>query len=305
MENFNANDAAFTLMSDAKAGSDISRKYNSLNSNDQKDVFDAMLHLKSDNSTMKLFGNIELVDSDGNRILDDLKLNKTDGSIKDLYSKSSNDYRNQSNDLENPSQITILPSEEMGAMSKELLKDRRDGSENLEEQIKFDTASNDKEPEFQPLTRRDIQKDPTLRQADRMLRLASGGRDMMQYYQRYQNDPNMLEAMRAVQDSNPEYSNVKLIDANKDGILDDARALVNGRNGVEEVDVLKTPEDIARERIKNQSEQAVRRGGEIILDEVIRGGRGGQSAGGRIWDRMGRETTNGAHRVLRDILRGR
>lgn len=280
MESFNANDAAFTLMSEASDGKDISNRYNSLTPQEQKDVFGKMTDMQSSKDTMKLFGNLELFDNNKDGVMDDAKSFQRDGSIKDVY---------------NHERVSI----ERGAA----------GGEKGPEGPGRQGQSPEAKEEFRPLTQREISRDPFLQQADMMLRQASHGQDIHNRYSNFANNPRMLEAMRHVQASKPEFSNVNLIDANGDGIMDDARALVNGRNGQAEVDVYKTAGDRVQEKATKQADGALRRGGEIIVDEVFRGIRNpnsrGPSAGERVLDRMGREGTNGTQRVLRDILRGR
>ncbi|MBZ0184945.1 MAG: DUF3106 domain-containing protein, partial [Candidatus Obscuribacterales bacterium] len=85
MESFNANDAAFTLMSEASDGKDISNRYNSLTPQEQKDVFGKMTDMQSSKDTMKLFGNLELFDNNKDGVMDDAKSFQRDGSIKDVY----------------------------------------------------------------------------------------------------------------------------------------------------------------------------------------------------------------------------
>lgn len=274
MNNFEAGDAAFTIMSEASEGADISRRYNSLTSSEQRQVFSQMQGLKSSQDTMKLFGDVEIVDNDNNGIMDSAYKKGADGSKSTIYAGSKHLHLASAAD-----QPTAQP--------------------------------HGNEKPFAPLSQREILQDPYLRQADNMLRQASRGYDIQGLYSRSGNGSQMLEAMKAVQASNPEYGNVKLVDQNGDGMLDDARALVPDRRTGEmrEVDVFKTSQDHRNERVQRQAENTARRGGEIVLDEVFngmrRGSNRGPSTGERIFDRAKRESTNGAHNILRDILRGR
>lgn len=307
MNNFEAGDAAFTIMSEASQGADISRRYNSLTSSEQKQVFSQMQGLKSSQDTMKLLGDVEIVDNDNNGILDSAYKKGADGSKSTIYTDSKiEDFFPNKKPAAEPYLGTGIGIDPENAFSKELLKN---GLASARDQQVAQPHGNEKP--FAPLSQREILQDPYLRQADNMLRQASRGSDIQGIYSRSGNSPQMLEAMKAVQASNPEYGNVKLVDQNGDGMLDDARALVLDRRTGEmrEVDVFKTSHDQRNERVQRQAENAVRRGGEIVLDEVFngmrRGSNRGPSTGERIFDRTKRESTNGAHNILRDILRGR
>lgn len=276
-----AGDAAFVLMSEARAGEDISNRYNSLSLAEQKEVFTQMKGLQSDDSTSALFGNIELVDSDRNGIMDDARAMKG-GRLIDVYERNGFAGEKGASAGQGPSGPSRPEHDRTGERAE-----TRGGA----------------------LSQREISADPTLQQADMMLSRASRGQDIYSRYNGLPSDPRILEAMRQVQESKPQYGNVTLIDSNGDGILDDARAVVDNRKGLSDVDVFKTPGDRAAERVESQADRATRRGGEIIVDEVFRGigrpsGRG-PGTGERILDRMSREGTRGTQRVLKDILRGR
>ncbi len=322
MNNFDASDAAFTIMSEASEGSDISRRYNALSSSEQKQVFSQMQGLKSSQDTMKLFGDVEIVDNNGDGILDRAYNIEADGSKATIYTDSKiEDLFPNKKPAAEPYLGTGIGIDPQTAFSKELLKNGLVSAEksnfdskhlHLASAADQPSAQQDgNEKPFAPLTQREILQDPYLRQADNMLRQASRGYDIQGLYSRSGNGSQMLEAMKAVQASNPEYGNVKLVDQNGDGMLDDARALVPDRRTGEmrEVDVFKTSQDHRNERVQRQAENTARRGGEIVLDEVFngmrRGSNRGPSTGERIFDRAKRESTNGAHNILRDILRGR
>ncbi|MBK9141191.1 MAG: hypothetical protein IPM23_01745 [Candidatus Melainabacteria bacterium] len=280
----NAGDAAFTLMSEARGGEDISRRYNSLSPAEQRDVFAEMKGLQSADDTMALFGNVELVDNDRDGIMDDARAMKA-GRLIDVYDrKGFAGEKGASASGKGPAgPLRPEHDREMDGEAGEISR---------------------------PLSQKEISADPLLQQADMMLSRASRGQDIYSRYSGLAGNPNMLEAMRQVQESKPQYGNVRLIDNNGDGILDDARAFVDNRkNGLSEIDVFKTPGDRAAERVQGQADRAARRGGEIIVDEVFRGmgrpGGRGPGAGERILDRMSREGTRGTQRVLKDILRGR
>ncbi|MCA9802048.1 MAG: hypothetical protein KC777_08685 [Cyanobacteria bacterium HKST-UBA02] len=281
MEHFNSADAAFTIMSEAGDGKNISNRYNSLTPSEQKEVFTRMQDLQSSTDTMKLFGNVQLFDSNRDGIMDDARSRHLDGSVEDVYDSNA-----------------AFPVERGAPESgKGPSGPGRSG------------RSQESGDGFRPLTQREISRDPHLQQADIMLGRASRGQDIYSRYSTFGRDPGMLEAMREVQESKPQYGNVSLIDQNGDGILDDARAVVNGRYGQTEVDVFKTPGDRLQEKTFGQADNAIRRGGEIVVDEFFRGmqsgNRRGPGTGERILDRMGRESTRGSQRVLRDVIRGR
>lgn len=139
-----------------------------------------------------------------------------------------------------------------------------------------------------PLSAREIAMNPDLREADTMLRQASRGGDIYNRVQQSSN-PDLLEALRTVQASKPEFNNVQLIDSDKDGRLDDVRATVQDYKGTRTVDAYKTPQDRQLERLKNGAEDA----GREILDVLRRGGNTSKTV-----ERKGRE-------VIGDILRNR
>lgn len=86
MEQQHAEQAAFTLMKETSEGSDISRRYNSLSVDEQKQVFTEMKSLQADPQTMKLFGNVELFDSNHDGRMDDaISTGKKDGVRRDVY----------------------------------------------------------------------------------------------------------------------------------------------------------------------------------------------------------------------------
>lgn len=85
MEQIAAEQAAFTLMKESHNGSDISRRYNSLTIDEQKQVFTEMKNLKFSGDTMSLFGNVELFDSNHDGRMDDATAVTKDGVRHDVY----------------------------------------------------------------------------------------------------------------------------------------------------------------------------------------------------------------------------
>lgn len=237
---------AVKMLGDASQGRDISAQYNNMLPQEQRQAFTEMQNLKSNPSTMRQFGNVELFDSDKDGFLDDARARMRDGSSKDVY---------------NPPQDNA--SAQQGAGKPEAGRQ---------------------------LSAREIAMDPQLREADTILKQASRGGDVYNRVQQSSN-PNLLEAMREVQSSKPELGNVRLIDANKDGKIDDIRAdgiqTPRGRNN--DVDVYKTPADRQKERIQNGVEDA----GREIIDVMRRGGNTGKTI-----ERKGRE-------VIGDIIKKR
>jgi|AGTN01.2.fsa_nt_gi hypothetical protein len=212
------NDAA-KMMQDASQGRDISAQYNNMPPQEQRQAFTEMKSLQSNPGTMRQFGNVELVDSNNDGVMDDARSRMRDGSTKDVY---------------NPSQS----GEGQQAAGRPAL------------------------------SAREIALNPDLREADTILRQASRGGDVYNRVEQSRN-PNLLEALKDVQASKPEFGNVRLIDSNKDGKLDDMRADVQDYKGQKpNVDVYKTPQDRQRERIQGGLEDA----GKEIVDVAKRGG---------------------------------
>jgi hypothetical protein len=295
MNEVSAEQAAFTLMATARGGEDISARYNSLNIDEQRQVFSQMKNLQQDSQTMHLFGNIELIDINNDGRMDDARVALKGGGERDVY--------NTGND-----QIDRAPKD-AGTNKVEVARNAENhAAPGGQAPGKGTPAESGEEPQFRQLSRQEIARDPYLRQADGLLRQASRGQDIYGALNQSGNDPRMMEAMRAVQANKPEYANVKLVDANGDGVIDDVRTLVGTRNGPQEVDTYKTAGDAQTERLKQQGEDALRRGGDIVIGEVFnsmrRGGRG-PDFGDRVGQRMGREGIQGAQRVLRDVIRGR
>lgn len=138
------------------------------------------------------------------------------------------------------------------------------------------------------LSAREIASNPDLREADTILRQASRGGDVYNRVEQSRN-PNLLEALKTVQASKPEFGNVRIISGN-DGKLEDIRADVQDYKGLKtNVDVYKTPVDRQKERIQNGVEDA----GREIIDVMRRGGNTGKTV-----ERKGRE-------VIGDILKRR
>lgn len=89
MEHQSAENAAFTMMSEASHGQDISRRYNSLTSDEQKQVFTEMKSLQMSPDTSKLFGNIDLFDSNHDGRMDDVQWTGKNGNTRDVYNTDS------------------------------------------------------------------------------------------------------------------------------------------------------------------------------------------------------------------------
>lgn len=151
------------------------------------------------------------------------------------------------------------------------------------------------------LSPREISADANLREADSILKSASQGQDVYGKIQRSRN-PNLLDDLRAVQASKPQYGNVDIIDSNGDGQIDDVRALRTGRAGPQEVDVYKTPVDKERDRIEARTRQAIQNSERIILDGVL-GDQGKRK--GSTTERVGREGRRVVEGILKDMGKGR
>ncbi|MBK9141775.1 MAG: hypothetical protein IPM23_04715 [Candidatus Melainabacteria bacterium] len=223
------------MLRDASEGRSISSQYNALSPQEQRAALTDMRNLQRADTTG--FGNVELIDGNGDGILDDARSTDRAGGKTDVY---------------DPAAARVLSP-------------------------------------------REISGDANLREADSILRSASQGQDVFGKIQRSHN-PNLLDDLRAVQASKPQYGNVELIDSNGDGQIDDIKTLKAGRDGSkQELDVYKTPADRERERIEARTRQAVQNGERIILDEVLNRGKRNGSAG----ERIGRE----GRRVIGDILK--
>lgn len=85
MEQQSAEHAAFTMLSEASRGQDISRRYNSLTSEEQKQVFTEMKSLQMNSETSKLFGNVDLFDSNQDGRMDDARWASRNGITRDVY----------------------------------------------------------------------------------------------------------------------------------------------------------------------------------------------------------------------------
>lgn len=226
---------AVKMMQDASQGRDISAQYNNMPPQEQRQAFTEMKDLKSNPNTMRQFGNVELIDSNNDGLLDDAKA-RVAGGTKDVYNPPQNAEAQQGGGRQ--------------------------------------------------LSAREIAQNPDLREADTMLRQASRGGDIYNRVQQSHN-PNLLQSLRDVQASKPEFKNVQIIE--KDGKLDDIRADISDYKGARNVDVYKTPLDHQKERIQNGVEDA----GREIIDVMRRGGNTGKTV-----ERKGKE-------VIGDILHRR
>ena len=296
-------DAAFTMLHEASHGKDISNRYNSLTLPEQRDVLQSMRSMQAEMPAQ--FGNVVLSDDDRDGILDDA----TARVVKSKGNPDNVTYK----DVYNP--VGGKSREETSSGSRPLTPDGRPHGSQKDEKHAADavkgTAKEDHAEAGQPLpSRQEISRDPFLRQADNLLRTASRGGDIYRQFSRLdpQSATDMLQAMEIVQAAKPqEYANVKLVDANKDGVLDDVRALAMTREGPREVDAFKTPADISAERTQKTINDGLARTGDIFVQEglnsIFRGGRGPDFG-----DRVERRMRNEGNRVLRNetnrILRG-
>lgn len=89
MDNQSAESAAFTMMSEASHGQDISRRYNSLTSDEQKQVFSEMKNLQMNPETSRLFGNVDLFDSNTDGRMDDARWAGRNGITRDVYDSNA------------------------------------------------------------------------------------------------------------------------------------------------------------------------------------------------------------------------
>jgi hypothetical protein len=284
-------DAAFTMLHEASVGKDISNRYNSLTLPEQQQVLSSMRAVQS--GMMAQFGNIELHDSDKDGILDDARARVMDKSNNVL-----------TKDVYNP--VGARPQAQ-GETNTEKSQ-QSDGKHHEAHAGKNNSRGLDQESSGRLPNQNEINRDPYLRQAENMLRTASRGGDIYRQYSRLdpQSAADMMQAMEIVQQAKPEaYGNVKLIDVNKDGILDDVLAQARTNRGYTEVDAFKTPADMNAERTQRTINDGVGRAGNILIQEGINGilrGDRGPSTGERIGRRMGQETVRNSNRILRDIL---
>lgn len=299
MDSMSSDNAAFTMLHEAAGGKNISDRYNSLSLPEQRQVLSSMRQLQSE--IMGKFGNIELIDSNRDGILDDARANVNGihgQAWKDVYNPSL--ARLSKPDVHGSNGIAREVSKE--AESKPDSSDSNNGAAR--------EIAKEAEPKNLP-TQADINRDSWLRQADALLRQAARGGDIYRQYARFapESAGEMLSAMKLVQAAkHEEYGHINLIDANKDGVLDDVRVLAATRSGTVEVDAFKTPTDQRMGRIERDTVDGAARAGQIVLEEAIRGiGRGdrGTSTGDRIQRRMGQETIRSSNRILRDVLGGR
>lgn len=228
------------MLKDASEGRNISNQYNALSPQEQRAALTDMRNLqKADTAS---FGNVDLIDGNGDGILDDARSTDRAGGKTDVY-----------------------------------------------------------DPNTRVLSQREISGDANLREADSILKSASQGQDVYGKIQRSHN-PNLLDDLRAVQASKPQYGNVDIIDSNGDGQIDDVRALRTGRAGPQEVDVYKTPVDKERDRIEARTRQAIQNSERIILDGVL-GDQGKRK--GSTTERVGREGRRVVEGILKDMGKGR
>jgi hypothetical protein len=203
MDHQSAEQAAFTVMSEAGHGQDISRRYNSLTSDEQRQVFTEMKSLQLNAETSKLFGNIELFDNNHDGLMDNALSTGKDGSTRAVYDNGNQRAHQSTN--------------------------------------------------------------------------------RTQGYMRAEATPSADENVRPVQAD------------------EDVRTVSSSPHRPA---VGKAPNEM--DRLENTSDRAVRRAGEIVLDETVRGvfqqGRHGPSTGDRIEKRLERESVYGAARVLDDVL---
>lgn len=285
--------ASFVMLHEASEGKDISNRYNSLSLPEQRQVLTSMRQMQSE--MMAQFGNVELFDSDNDGILDDAKAHLKDKNNNQLVDK---DVYNPFGVKQQSEKIQMSDAARTGeTQSSDGVSPDAGGFKNVSRAA--DTVPH--------LSQSDINRDPLLRQADNLLRTASHGGDIYRQYSRLdpQSASQMLQAMEIVQAAKPEaYGHVKLIDADKNGVLDDVRVQKMTNAGAAEIDAFKTPADLQAARLQKDMTDGVGRAGQIILEEGIRGiGRShGPSTGDRIQRRIGNEAIYGTNRIIRDVL---
>ncbi|MBX9949873.1 MAG: hypothetical protein K2Y39_11965 [Candidatus Obscuribacterales bacterium] len=282
--------AAFTMLHEASVGKDISNRYNALTLPEQRQVLDSMRAVQS--GMMAQFGNIELYDGDQDGILDDARARVVDKSNNVL-----------TKDVYNPTGARPQTQGENSRVDKSPTGNARQNDAGADKLGGTSSESTAALP-----TQQDINRDPFMRQADNLMRTAARGGDIYRQYSRLdqQTAADMLKAMEIVQAAKPqEYGNVKLVDADKNGILDDVQVVAMTNRGPREVDAFKTPADINTERTQKTVNDGLGRAGEIVVQEgingILRGGRG-PSFGDRVQRRMGNEAVRGTNRILRDVL---
>lgn len=99
--------------------------------------------------------------------------------------------------------------------------------------------------------------------AQKMLDLAKNGQPVQRLYDQAEDKDIVLHKIKQIQADRPDkYGNVKAIDQNGDGIMDDMKALVERHGRVQEIDVYDDRRDAAERRIQEQAGQ--------VADRVIR-----------------------------------
>lgn len=237
MEQHNAEQAAFTMMSEASHGQDISRRYNSLSSDEQKQVFSEMKNLQMNNETSKLFGNIDLFDSNNDGRMDDAKWAGRNGITRDVYDPNADRVadnstrRSQENGYQRVQYERPADEEAKPAKAIENLSRQNGGEQPANERENIQARSHQPENSFR----------------NRYGEYGAGNRNHDQEYRR---DPNSME-----------------------------------------------------ERVGRHADNTLRRAGEIVLGETIRGmtrgGRHGPSIGDRIERRLGQQAQREIYQLNR------
>lgn len=104
--------------------------------------------------------------------------------------------------------------------------------------------------------------------AQKMLDLAKNGQNVQRLYDQAEDQKLVLHKIGQIQTNNPDkYGNVRAIDRDGDGIMDDMTALVNRGGRVVEADVYDDPRDAREKTIQKEAEQTTDR----VLGRVTKG----------------------------------
>lgn len=133
MEQNNAEQAAFTLMSEASHGQDISRRYNALTSDEQKQVFSEMKNLQMNPETSRLFGSVDLFDSNDDGRMEDARWVGKNGITRDVYDSNADRVADNSSrrSQENPYERVQAerPADDISRQGKAIVGERIDNTQ--------------------------------------------------------------------------------------------------------------------------------------------------------------------------------
>lgn len=280
----NIEQTAGRFLEQSAQGQSISQEMNAMSPQEQRQVFQAMR--AGQKADTKNFGNIQLIDLNNDGILDDVKTTFNDGQ-KDRRQVDVFDNRQNEKNVEfimkDPSILLerakngkplgefydLLNEDQHTEVTAKLAKLAKENPKYSDIEIKTENGyladvkvktATGKIDVFDSQGERSVQDN----QAEYLLRKAAKGESIQELNEKpVEEQKKIFEGMQRVIGRDPQdFSNLTVIDANGDGILDDVSALV--KNRTVSVDVY---DNTKSEGLKD----LIRKDPSVLLDRALKG----------------------------------